>query len=102
VAKVSSPEGITLGVSLIGLGTLWTLSNLGDLDLLATLHTWWPVVLLLWGLIELGASLHRRLTRPAPAAANPRWDAVERKLDEVSQLTDELAGRDEGPGSGRS
>ena len=48
-----SPEGLTLGVCLVVLGTLWTLSNLGRLDLLPLLRTWWPLSLVLWGVLEL-------------------------------------------------
>jgi LiaF transmembrane domain len=48
-----SPEGATLGVSLIAIGVLWTLSNMGRVDLLATLRTWWPLLLVLWGVLEL-------------------------------------------------
>jgi hypothetical protein len=36
-------------------GVLWTLSNLGRIDLLATLRTWWPLALVVWGLVELAA-----------------------------------------------
>jgi len=48
-----SPEGITLGVSLIVTGVLWTLSNMGRVDLLGTLRLWWPLALVLWGSLEL-------------------------------------------------
>jgi hypothetical protein len=51
------PEGLTLGLLLVGLGVLWTLSNLGRIDLLSTLHTWWPLALVVWGLVELAAVL---------------------------------------------
>jgi hypothetical protein len=54
------PETLALGLSLIALGTLWMLANLGALDLLATLRTWWPVSLIVWGVLELLASLARR------------------------------------------
>jgi len=48
-----SPEGLTLGIGLIAIGVLWTLSNLGRVDLLHTLKTWWPLALVLWGSLEL-------------------------------------------------
>lgn len=48
-----SAEGLTLGACLVALGVLWTLSNLGRLDLLQTLRTWWPLSLVLWGGLEL-------------------------------------------------
>ncbi len=47
------PEGLVLGVILVAVGVLWTLSNLGRIDLLATLRTWWPLALVVWGLVEL-------------------------------------------------
>jgi hypothetical protein len=53
-------EALVLGVALIALGVVWMLANLGHLDLLATLHRWWPSVLVLWGSLELARSLARR------------------------------------------
>jgi hypothetical protein len=47
------PEGLVLGLILVAVGILWTLSNLGRIDLLATLRTWWPLALVVWGLVEL-------------------------------------------------
>jgi hypothetical protein len=47
------PESLTLGLSLIALGAAWTLANLGRLDLLSTLRTWWPLTLVVWGGLEL-------------------------------------------------
>jgi hypothetical protein len=49
------PEGLVVGVILVAVGVLWTLSNLGRIDLLATLRTWWPLALVVWGLVELAA-----------------------------------------------
>jgi hypothetical protein len=49
------PEGLVLGLILVAVGILWTLSNLGRIDLLATLRTWWPLALVVWGLVELAA-----------------------------------------------
>jgi uncharacterized membrane protein (DUF441 family) len=48
-------EGLVLGLVLVTVGVLWTLSNLGRIDLLATLRTWWPLALVVWGLVELAA-----------------------------------------------
>lgn len=48
-----SPEGLTLGSGLIAVGVLWTLSNLGRVDLLHTLRIWWPLALVVWGGLEL-------------------------------------------------
>jgi len=50
-------EGFVLGVCLLALGVLWTLANLGHLDLLPTLRTWWPTSLVVWGTAELAQSL---------------------------------------------
>lgn len=51
--SVFSPEGLTFGVCLVVLGVLWTLSNMGRLELLPVLRTWWPMSLVLWGVLEL-------------------------------------------------
>jgi cell wall-active antibiotic response 4TMS protein YvqF len=53
-------EGLVLGLCLVALGVVWTLSNLGRLDLLTTLRTWWPASLVVWGALELAAALNRR------------------------------------------
>lgn len=53
-------EGFVLGFCLLALGVVWTLANLGALELLPTLHRWWPVSLVVWGLAELSNSLGPR------------------------------------------
>jgi hypothetical protein len=50
-------ESFVLGVCLLALGVFWTLANLGMLDLLGTLRTWWPASLVVWGAAELVNSL---------------------------------------------
>jgi hypothetical protein len=55
-----SPEGVTFGVSLVVLGVLGTLANLGKLELLPLLRTWWPLSLVLWGVLELADLFVRR------------------------------------------
>ena len=50
-------ESFVLGVCLLALGVIWTLANLGQLELLPTLRTWWPTSLVLWGVAELVQSL---------------------------------------------
>ncbi len=60
---VFSPEGLTLGASLVALGVLWTLSNLGRVELLGALRTWWPLSLVLWGVLELVDLTIRRSRR---------------------------------------
>jgi len=60
MAATLKPESLVLGLSLVALGSLWTLSNLGRIDLLSTLRTWWPTTLIVWGALELIGSLARR------------------------------------------
>jgi hypothetical protein len=48
-------ESLVLGLLLIAVGVLWTLSNLGRIEFLTTLRTWWPLALVVWGLVELAA-----------------------------------------------
>jgi hypothetical protein len=50
-------ETFVLGACLLALGVIWTLANLGLLELLPTLRTWWPASLVLWGAAELAQSL---------------------------------------------
>ena len=50
-------ERLVIGSCLVGLGALWTLANLGHVDLLDALHTWWPASLVFWGALELFATL---------------------------------------------
>ena len=54
-ARAFSPEGLAVGVCLVGVGVLWLFSNLGRLDLLDTLRTWWPVSLIVWGVLDLAS-----------------------------------------------
>ena len=53
-------EGIVLGLALLGLGTVCLLANLGRVDLLTTLRTWWPLTLVVWGGLELYQALAAR------------------------------------------
>jgi hypothetical protein len=46
-------ESFVAGFCLLAVGVLWTLANLGMLDLLGTLRTWWPASLVVWGAAEL-------------------------------------------------
>ena len=59
----SNPETVVLGVCLIALGVLWTLSNLGLLELLPALRRWWPLSLILWGALDLQRSAAARASR---------------------------------------
>ncbi len=58
-----SPEGLTFGICLVVLGVLWTLSNMGRLELLPVLRTWWPASFVLWGILELVDLGMRRSSR---------------------------------------
>jgi hypothetical protein len=51
------PEALVLAVCLIALGVIWTLGNMGRVDTLFMLRKWWPVSLVLWGVLELVRSL---------------------------------------------
>ncbi len=51
--RIPKIEGVVVGLALVSVGVLWTLANLGHLDLLRTLRNWWPSVLVVWGLLEL-------------------------------------------------
>jgi hypothetical protein len=53
LAIVLRPEGLAVGLCLVGLGVLWLLANLGALELLPTLRRFWPLSLVLWGALEL-------------------------------------------------
>ncbi|HVR72039.1 MAG TPA: DUF5668 domain-containing protein [Vicinamibacteria bacterium] len=55
-----SIEKLVLGLGLVGLGVVWTLGNLGRLDVIDTLHRWWPLLLVVWGALEIVVSLKHR------------------------------------------
>ncbi len=61
-----SVEKLVLGLGLVGLGLVWTLGNLGRLDALETLHRWWPLLLVVWGALEVAVSLSRRSAARRP------------------------------------
>jgi hypothetical protein len=63
MARSFKPETVAGGLALIALGVVWMLGNLGALDLLAALRTWWPASLVVWGLLELYASYMDRGAR---------------------------------------
>jgi hypothetical protein len=63
MARALRVEGLVVGLCLIGVGVLWTLSNLGLLDLLHTLRRWWPMSLVIWGALELYNCFVARLSR---------------------------------------
>lgn len=53
-------EQLVFGLGLVALGVVWTLGNFGRLDALETLHRWWPLLLIVWGALELAVSVTRR------------------------------------------
>jgi hypothetical protein len=55
MARRFKPEALVLGLTLIGVGVVWMLANAGRVDLLATLRAWWPLTLVVWGVLELVA-----------------------------------------------
>ena len=55
MARPFRPEVLVLGLSLIAVGVAWLLGNSGRIDLLATLRAWWPLILVVWGVLELVA-----------------------------------------------
>jgi hypothetical protein len=46
-------ETLVLGFVLIASGAVGLLANLGRLEALAALRTWWPLALVVWGALEL-------------------------------------------------
>jgi hypothetical protein len=63
MAASFSIERIVIGFALLGLGVLWLLANANRVDLLSALRTWWPLLLVLWGGLELLTALSRREAR---------------------------------------
>jgi len=61
--RAFSPEGLAFGLTLVAIGVLWLLSNLGRLDLLPTLRVFWPLSLIVWGALELVDFYTGRLSR---------------------------------------
>ena len=55
MARRFRPEALVLGLTLIAVGVVWMLANAGRVDLLATLRAWWPLTLVVWGVLELVA-----------------------------------------------
>ena len=67
MARPFRSEGLVLGLLLVALGSLWMAANLGKLDLLSTLRTWWPAALVVWGAVDLlGVAVSRTDKGPAP------------------------------------
>jgi hypothetical protein len=48
---------------LVGLGAVALLANFGRVDFLDTVRVWWPLSLVLWGILEVAASLRGRPER---------------------------------------
>jgi len=60
VAASLRPEGLTLGLVLVGVGAVALLANFGRVNFLETVRAWWPLSLLVWGALEVAASLLHR------------------------------------------
>lgn len=56
------PETLALGLALVALGVVTLLANFGRLEFLETVHTYWPLSLVVWGGLEVAASLRSRLS----------------------------------------
>jgi hypothetical protein len=50
-------ENLVFGLCLTTLGVLWILGNVGRIDFLGVVHVWWPLSLIVWGLLEIGFPL---------------------------------------------
>ena len=57
------PETLALGITLVVLGVVALLANFGRLEFLETVHTYWPLALVIWGGLEVATSLRSRLSR---------------------------------------
>ena len=66
MARPFRPELLVFALSLIAVGVAWLLGNAGRIDLLATLRGWWPLTLVLWGVLELVAYFLARDARRSP------------------------------------
>lgn len=55
-----SPEGLALGVTLLALGIVGTLSTFGVIEALPLVRRYWPLSLVIWGLLEI---IHARAAR---------------------------------------
>ncbi len=51
-----------MGLTLVTLGVVALLANFGRLEFLETVHTYWPLSLVIWGGLEVAASLRSRLS----------------------------------------
>jgi hypothetical protein len=60
LARRFRPERLTLGVGLVALGVGALLANHGRLDLIEAVRFGWPLLLVLWGVLELALTLASR------------------------------------------
>lgn len=60
MARRFRPEKLTLGIGLVALGIGALLANHGRLDLLAAVRHGWPLLLILWGVLELALTFSSR------------------------------------------
>jgi hypothetical protein len=71
VARPFRSEGLVLGLLLVAVGSAWMAANLGKLELLSTLRTWWPASLVVWGAVELLAFVMSRTDEGRARADRP-------------------------------
>ena len=76
MARPFKSEGLVLGLLLVAVGSVWMAANLGKLDLLATLRTWWPASLVVWGVVELVSFAVSRATDLRGGQADGPADAT--------------------------
>jgi hypothetical protein len=67
VARPFRSEGLVLGLLLVAVGSAWMAANLGMIDLLTTLRTWWPASFVVWGVVELVAFAVSRRDESRPS-----------------------------------
>ena len=56
------PETLALGITLVVLGVVALLANFGRLEFLETVRSYWPLSLVIWGGLEVAASVSARLS----------------------------------------
>jgi LiaF transmembrane domain len=79
VARPFRSEGLVLGLLLVAVGLVWMAANLGKLDLLSTLRTWWPASLVVWGVVELVAFAVSRAGEREPRGAEAAAQTLKRE-----------------------
>jgi len=64
MSKVRSAESLVFGIVLLALGTLFLLDNLGwDIDFWRYVAKFWPLVLIVFGVIKIRRAVQQRMAR---------------------------------------